>query len=171
MLRLIFKVRADLAKIVEREFSSVAVGGTFDEFHKGHRALIRKAFDVGGRVLIGLCTDEFAVKIWKHHHISAYERRLEELREFLAKEGVLNRAEIIPLDDPYGVTLSRGCVEAIVVSRETEPVAREINVLRKRRGLPPLEVIVIQMVPAENHVAISTTRIRRGEIDKEGHML
>ena len=169
---MIFKVHADLVKeTVGRKFRSVAVGGTFDEFHKGHRALIRKAFEVGQQVLIGLCTDEFARKLWKDHDISAYGKRLEELRKFLGDQGVLNRAKITPLADPYGVTLSRGCVEAIVVSRETERVAREINILRERKGLLPLEVIVIDMVPAENHVPITTTRVLRGEIDREGHLL
>ena len=58
-----------------------------------------------------------------------------------------------------------------MVSRETEPRAREINEKRKAMGLPPLHVVVIEMVPAENHVSISTTRIRWGEIDREGHLL
>ncbi|RLI21218.1 phosphopantetheine adenylyltransferase, partial [Candidatus Bathyarchaeota archaeon] len=34
-----------------RKFKAVAVGGTFDEFHRGHRALLSKAFEVGERVL------------------------------------------------------------------------------------------------------------------------
>ena len=59
----------------------------------------------------------------------------------------------------------------IVVSEETESVARKINEERKGNNLPVLTVIVIRMVPAENHVSISTTRIRRGEIDREGHLL
>ncbi|MEM1757713.1 MAG: phosphopantetheine adenylyltransferase, partial [Candidatus Bathyarchaeia archaeon] len=69
------------------------------------------------------------------------------------------------------VTLSPGCVEALVVSRETEPTAIKINEERRKRGLTPLAIIVVEMVPAENHVPISTTRIRMGEIDREGRLL
>jgi len=156
---------------MKRKFETVAVGGTFDEFHKGHRALLMKTFEVGNRVLIGLCTDEFAKKLWKPHKVAPYEGRLEELKEFLRKQGVLDRAEITPLSDPYGVTLSEGCVEAIVVSKETEPRAHEINEKRKAMGLPPLHVVIIDMVPAENHISISTTRVQWGEIDREGHLL
>jgi len=156
---------------MKKRFQIVAVGGTFDEFHKGHRALLLKAFEVGQRVMIGLCTDELVQRLSKPHKISTYDFRLEELKGFLREEGVLERAEIIPLHDAYGVTLSRGCVDAIVVSRETEKTAKEINKKREARGLEPLSIIVIDMVPAYNYEPISTTRIRRGEIDREGQKL
>ncbi len=67
------------------------------------------------------------------------------------------------LNDPFGVTLSDANVEALIVSRETETMAVKINGERKRRGLKPMHIVAIEMVPAENHVPISTTRIRRGE--------
>ncbi|MHA1711377.1 MAG: phosphopantetheine adenylyltransferase [Candidatus Freyarchaeota archaeon] len=157
--------------MMKRRFGVVVVGGTFDEFHKGHRALLLKALEVGDRVLVGLCSDEFASRMKKPHRVATYEERLKELMSFFKEQGVLSRVEVVPLNDPYGVTLSQGCIEAIVVSRETEPRAHEINEKRKKRGLPPLNIITIEMVPAENHVPISTTRIRRGEIDREGRLL
>jgi pantetheine-phosphate adenylyltransferase len=156
---------------LEKEFKTVAVGGTFDEFHKGHRVLLMKAFEVGERVLIGLCSDRLVESLSKPHVTAPYEQRLEELKVFLRESGLLNRAEIMPLNDPFGVTLAEGCVDALVVSRETEHVAVKINEERKRRGLAPLQLVVIDMVPSENCVSISTTRIRRGEIDREGHVL
>ena len=156
---------------MERKFKTVAVGGTFDEFHKGHRALLMKAFEVGEQVLIGLCSDEFVKKLSKPHLTASYEQRLKELKAFLYIHDFLKRAKIIPLNDVYGVTLSKGCVEALVVSKETESTAAKINEERKKLGLPPLNIVVIDMVPSENHVPISTTRIRRGEIDREGLLL
>ncbi len=147
------------------------MGGTFDEFHKGHRALLMKAFEVGNHVLIGLCTDEFAKKLRKPHEVAGYEERLKELKAFLKKNGFLDRAEILPLNDPYGPTLSSDQMDAIVVSRETEPRAHEINERRKAKGLQPLEIVAIKMIPAENHVSISTTRIHEGDIDREGRLL
>ncbi len=151
----------------------MAVGGTFDEFHKGHRALLMKAFEVGEKVLIGLSSDEFAEKMrrQKNHVIACYKKRLAELKEFLKQHNFLERAEIIPLTDAYGVTLSHGCLDALIVSQETEYMAQEINKNREKKGLKPLKIVVIEMVPAENCVPISTTRIRHGEIDREGHLL
>jgi len=156
---------------LKRRFRVVGVGGTFDEFHKGHRSLLEKAFEIGDLVWIGLSTDEFARKLQKEHEIAPYESRMRELKCFLKERGFSSRAKITPLEDPYGPAVTSRDIQAIVVSRETEPGARKINLLREKNGLPPLEVIVIDMVPAENHIPISTTRIRRGEIDREGHLL
>jgi pantetheine-phosphate adenylyltransferase len=158
---------------MNKKLKTVAVGGTFDRLHKGHRILLIKAFEAGEKVIIGLSSDDFAKKlgIHKNHAIACYENRLAELKEFLKKNGFLERAEIIPLDDAYGVTLSKGVLEALVVSQETEYMAQEINKKREKKKLEPLKIIVVEMVPAENHIPISSTRIRRGEIDREGRLI
>lgn len=156
---------------MELKFKTVAVGGTFDELHKGHKILLTTAFKYGENVWIGLCTDEFAKKLRKNHEIASYEDRAKELAKFLSDLGVSDRAKIIPLSDPYGPAATSDEIEAIVVSKETEPRARELNFLRFRNGLKPLEIVVIDMVPAEDQVPISTTRIRWGEIDRDGKLL
>lgn len=149
----------------------VAVGGTFDEFHKGHRILLEKAFEVGKNVMIGLCTDNFVEKMEKPHAIAPFAVRLEELKGFLRKNGWLKRAEIVPLHDPYGPALTSKTIEALIVSKETEPIACEINERRKANSLSPLKVIGIEMIMAEKSGPISTTRIRYLEIDHEGRLL
>jgi pantetheine-phosphate adenylyltransferase len=157
---------------MRKKFRTVGLGGTFDELHKGHRALLIKAFDMGERVIIGVTSDKFVKKMHKPHRTAGYEQRKNELRDFLKDQRLLQRAEIIPIDDAYGgVLLSKDSVDSLVVSRETEPVALRINEKRKEIGIDPLEIVVIGMVPSENHEAISTTRIRTGEIDREGHVL
>jgi len=156
---------------MDKKFKVVAVGGTFDEFHRGHKVLLFRAFEIGEKVLIGLCTDEFVRKMGKPHNVASYGQRLEELKKFLGEHGALDRAEIVPLDNAYGVTLGPGCVDAIVVSKETELRSYAINEKRRASGLKPLHVEVIDMVPADDTVPISSTRIRRMEIDREGHLL
>ena len=152
-------------------FETVAMGGTFDLFHSGHQALIVKAFEVGNHVLIGLCSDAFLKKMRKPHTIASYAQRLEELKSFLRKNGFLEMAEIIPLDDAYGVTLSDTRIDAIVVSKETEPRAREINEKRKILGMSPLPIVAVKMVLSDDHYPISSTRIWFEEIDREGNLL
>ena len=79
--------------------------------------------------------------------------------------------EIVPLKDSYGLTISGNGLEALVVSKETESTASKINEIRVKASLPPLKIVAVNMVPAENCVPISTTRIRSGEIDRNGHMM
>ncbi len=154
-----------------KKFRKVGVGGTFDELHRGHRVLLSKAFEIGERVAIGLCSDAFVSKMGKPHVTAPYAERLKELKAFLKELGVLERAEFVPLDDPFGTTLSGSCIEALVVSEETKPVALKINAKRREAGLSQLEVVIVVMVPSENCAPISTTRIRKGEMDREGHLL
>lgn len=156
---------------MKKKFETVAVGGTFEIFHRGHRTLLKKAFKVGNNVLIGLVSDDFVKKLRKPHNIASYAERLEDLKKFLKKRGVLERAEFLPLEDSYGVTLSRKEIDAIVVSEETEPRAHEINEKRESLGLPPLKIITVRMVLSEDHYPISSTRIWFEEIDREGNLL
>ena len=153
-----------------REFKKVAVGGTFDELHRGHKVLLEKAFEIGDRVLIGLCGDEFVKELGKPHVTAPYEERLEELKAFLVNLNHSGRADIITLNDPYGPTVTDRCIQALVVSEETNQVAGRINEYRIEKKLKPLRIIVVRMVPSENCTPISTTKIRRGEIDREGRL-
>jgi len=107
----------------------------------------------------------------KPHLTASYDERFREIEEFLAKKEFSDRAEIVPLNDPYGLTISGKGLDALIVSKETSSTADKINDIRKKAGLSPLEIVEVQMVPAENCIPISTTRIRKGEIDRNGHLL
>ena len=154
-----------------KRFGTVAVGGTFDLFHKGHFSLLLKAFEVGEFVLVGLSSDEFVQKVQKPHTIAPYSERLKAVNDFLKENCLVECAEIIPLFDSYGLTLTDERIEAIVVSEETEPQAKKINKKRVSIGLPVLPVIIVKMVLSEDNFPISSTRIWFEEIDREGNLL
>ena len=154
-----------------KKYTKVAVGGTFDELHRGHKTLLDMAFEVGDKVLIGLSSDAFVLIMGKPHKTAPYNERLKELLTFLAESCLAERAEIVTLNDPFGRTMASEGLEALVVSKETQKIAEKINEKRQKAGLSPLEIIAVNMVPAENNSPISTTRIRSGEIDRNGHML
>ncbi len=156
---------------MDKKFETVAMGGTFDMFHRGHKALIQKSFEIGNHVIIGLCSDAFLQKLRKPHGIASYAQRFEELKNFLEKNHFLERARIIPLNDAYGITLTEKHIDAIVVSAETEPRAHEINEKRRTLKMPPLPIVVVKMVLSEDHYPISSTRIWFEEIDREGNLL
>lgn len=154
-----------------RKYDKVAVGGTFDKFHKGHKTLIKKALDVGKTVLIGITTEQMLKNYPKNHVVDRFSDRVKELKTFLEEIKVMSKIVTIPIDDPYGPTITDESIDLLVVSLETAFRAREINQLRKVRGLKPLKIMVINMVLAEDRQPISTNRIRREEIDREGRLL
>ncbi|MEN4017079.1 MAG: phosphopantetheine adenylyltransferase [Methanobacterium sp.] len=144
----------------------VAVGGTFDRFHKGHEKLLNEAFETGDNVLIGVTSDEFG---GKKGNIDPYAKRISRLEEFLQKFN--SRYEVKKLEDPYGPTIYDSKIDAIVVSRETKPVADKINEIRQKKGMDPLQIFVIDWVLADDGRPILSTRIRNGEIDRNGKVL
>ena len=68
---------------MKKKFNKVAVGGTFDELHRGHKTLLLKAFEIGEKILIGLCSDEFVEQMGKPHITANFVERLKELLYFL----------------------------------------------------------------------------------------
>ena len=142
----------------------VIVGGTFGHLHAGHIALLRKAFEVGDYVYIGLTTDDYVRRL-KDPQIPPYNERKRLVRKFA--KGLGKKFEIRPLDDSFGPSTT-GDFDAIVVTNETFPTAVRINEIRKENGLGELRIIRVDFVLAFDSAPISTTRIMRGEIDREG---
>ena len=153
------------------QYRLVAMGGTFDVLHRGHRKLLRQAFSIGQRVMIGVTSDEFARTLHKPHKFDEYDKREKDLKHLLFRWGVLSRAKVVPLNDRYGPTVRLKEIQALVVSRRTIKTAYEINARRRARGLKPLAIDPIDLIMADDKRPISSTRIRRGRIDREGRLV
>ncbi len=162
-------------------YRHVVVAGTFDRLHKGHEAVLTRAFAEGSEVTIGLTSDEY-VKYFKIKNqksiIRSFVQRKAALKTWLEKNDLLDRATIVHLDDPYGPVVPSSHraalppdIDAIVVSSETRPRAEEINTLRSEARWKPLAIIEVPMVPAEDRTAISSTRIRNKEINHDGRLI
>lgn len=148
----------------------IAVGGTFDYFHKGHKKLILTAFEKGEQVIIGITSDDFLREINKPHDKDIIQR-ISQVENFLIKNGLTERAKIVILEDYYGPIIRDPSIEAIVVSKETLPRAEEANAIRKSLGMNEMKIYVIDYVLAKNGLPISSTRIRNREIDEEGNLI
>jgi pantetheine-phosphate adenylyltransferase len=151
------------------KYSKVATGGTFDQLHAGHRRLLERSFDLGAEVVIGLTSDDFARKEGKAPKRS-YRRREAELDAYIRANFPGRRYSIAKLDDFFGPGIASREVEALVASPETGKRVGLANQLRAERGYPPLELVVIDWVLAEDGQPISSTRVRKGEIDEEGRL-
>ncbi len=102
--------------------------------------------------------------------VRPYAKREEALKAYLRAQGWA-RFTIAPLDDPFGPAAHREDLDAIAVSEETRSTAEELNGARRRAGLRPLEVLTVPMLPADDGLPISATRIARGEIEADGRAL
>lgn len=150
---------------MKNKYKKVAVGGTFDKFHDGHKKLLKTAFDIGEEVEIGITSNSFGSL---KGDIDSCKERISNLRNFFADKSNFHVTE---LNDPFGPTIFDSDFNAIVVSEETEPTALEINNIRVQKDMLPLDIVVVSFVLAEDGNPISSTRIRRGEINKKGNIL
>ncbi|CAC12319.1 conserved hypothetical protein [Thermoplasma acidophilum] len=141
------------------------VGGTFSKLHKGHKALLNTAIDTGNEVVIGLTSDEY-VKKNKVYPAIPYSVRYRTLYNYMIKR--TNKFRIRQIDDRNGNAPYEKDYEVIVVSPETYPRSLKINEIRISNGLPPLKIIRVPYVLAQDLFPISSTRIINGEIDTNG---
>jgi len=161
----------------------VVVGGTFDIFHEGHKAFLRKAFALVeedkssslpfavarvGEVTIGLTSNTLA-KNTKKRRVKDFKYRKKELEDFIKKEFKV-KPKIVKIEDKFGPTLKED-FDYIVVSPITYPTAALINRKRQKRNKKPIKIVKIEFVLAEDGKPISSTKILKGEIDRQGKLL
>ncbi len=141
-----------------------AVAGTFDVLHNGHMALLRRAFETGDEVVVGITSDKMASQgrnVTVPLHI-----RMTELKRVLSGMGPHS---LFVIDDIYGPDEVMDAVDVLVVSEETLGNGRALNDRRASRGVRPLELSVVPLVMSDNGSKISSSSILRGEYSRSGH--
>mgnify|MGYP001373549544 FL=1 len=150
-------------------FDLVAMGGTFDIIHSGHMALLNKAFSISTKVIIGVTSDQLAVKKKKNPE-NDYSKRISLLKSTIEENFPDSVYEISKLEDEFGPAVLKDSVKALIVSEETSDKGILLNELRAERNLLPVKIVVVPMVLAKDGKAISTTRIKNSEIDSYGNL-
>ena len=151
------------------KYRLLALGGTFDHLHSGHKAFLRWSFSQAEHVLLGLTTDMF-VQTNKNDRIQSFVTRKKILEQFFQTEHVIAKVTIIPIDDVYGPLLATDFpVDSLAVTDATYKNAQAINRQRHKLHLPQLSLVRMPLMTGENNLPISSTAIRAGSMSKQGN--
>jgi len=130
-------------------FPHVSVGGTFDRLHGGHRLLLTVAALVASSVLfVGVSGD--ALLQGKRHAalVQPFAAREAAARAFLTAVRPGLRIESSELSEAAPKAATMAAMQCCVVSRETAQGGAALQQARATRGLPPLTLLVVDLVGA-----------------------
>ncbi len=155
-------------------FDSVAVGGTFDGMHYGHRKLLTLAISSvspnTGKLTIGITTDAMLQHKEFAELIPKLDERIKGVRDFVdtLAPGMKNRVKIVPILDQFGPPGSapdsdtyseKNDYDALVLSHETLETGRKLNQHRvEELGMAPLTLLCTRRTEA---YGMSSTTLRR----------
>lgn len=155
------------------QFQTVCVAGTFDTLHRGHERLLETAFLYGQKVILALTSDGFVKRYKKSTSgitIRSWIDRKKALKAWLKDKNYTLRTEIISIDDPIGPALTAD-FDALIVTSQNKNQGEAINLLRKKNNKPVFALIEVDLVGAEDLKPISSSRVRKKEIDRLGRLM
>ena len=142
------------------------IGGTFDRFHKGHLHLISESLEHCKKLEIWIISDNIAKK--KDHRVLSWDDRLDDLKRSLDDE-LLSRVSFGKLEDNYGPAPTHQEAQVIFCTEDTRKNCEEINGLRIKNELSPLQIVILDLQNSWDGKPISSSRIRNGTIDRDGN--
>ena len=150
----------------EAGFRCCLVGGTFDRLHAGHRLLLDAAVKAAESVEIHVSSDVMADQ--KSSHIQSFEDRRDALLDWIEAHAP-GRVTVHQLNDVHGPAPHHAGADCIVATPETRGQCEAINQQRAGNGLSLLSILEVQHMLDVNGGIISSSRIRNGHIDPDGH--
>lgn len=143
------------------KYSCVAVGGTFDRLHAGHRLLITVAAWATKAILrIGVTSEVLLKKKHYKELIGSFEDRRNSAIAY-AKRVKPSLSSVVDseLKDSSGPTAYDPSIKALVVSKETVAGAQKINKVRLSLALNPLGLIVVDVLDTKGE-KLSSSALR-----------
>jgi len=125
----------------------VAVGGTFDHLHAGHKILLSMAAWIASeKIIVGVTDDALLTRKSNKEVLQDLPTRMAEVTSFLElfRPGLIY--DVVPINDVYGPTGWDPNIQALVVSRETLSGAASIASHRTKHSLPALQTFTIDVI-------------------------
>jgi pantetheine-phosphate adenylyltransferase len=135
------------------QWDLVAVGGTFDRLHAGHRLLLSAArYLCREHLYIGVSGEALLAQKRARDQLQSFAARSVAVECFVNQLGCLLphldpvNVHVVELTDVAGPTATHPLLQALVVSEETASGADEINAQRREKGLSTLAVVQVPVL-------------------------
>jgi len=156
-----------------RTYNHVAMGGTFDRLHAGHKVLLTlSVLTSRERLRIGVTSASILMKKKYAELIEPFDVRRKRVFDFVNMIRPELTYDIVELTEPSGGVNKIADVDAMVVSLESKPSAETINAVRVEGGLKPMEIIIIEYVGNSPDLGsdfkLSSSALRAFEAAKKG---
>lgn len=170
---------ADSSAIEQSSFTEgsalcVAVGGTFDHLHDGHKILLQlTSFCASTKIIVGVTGDELLKGKKFREFLEPLSFRMNSVRKFLQQ--IMNqgqRFEIYQINDVCGPTGYLRAIDALIISHETTLGAAFVNKVRSEKGYGELKVVSADVVGGDGNAEnnwkgkLSSTDLREIELKK-----
>ena len=147
-------------------YNHVAVGGTFDGMHYGHRKLLTLAVSSilpppnPSQLLVGVTSDKMLQQKTLSNLIPPLEERIKNVKDFLnaLAPGLKNQITVIPIEDKWGPPAYDEKFDALVLSDEVLATGLELNKFRTEQGMKELTLLCTRRTEPNG---MSSTALRR----------
>ncbi|KAK6166777.1 hypothetical protein SNE40_023399 [Patella caerulea] len=150
-----------------KTYDFVALGGTFDRLHSGHKVLLNEGCLLCDKKLtVGVTEKEMNQKKVLRELIEPIEDRKMAVKHFINDIRPQIEANVVGISDLYGPTITDQSLQLIVLSEETVKGGTLINEERKKKSFSQLEEVVINLLEDPCHAAseeakVSSSSLRR----------
>lgn len=142
----------------------VAVAGTFNILHEGHKALLDRAMWLADELYIGITSDEMASE--GRDVIVPFYLRRRAIEDYVVSRGEI--ATIFEIDDIYGPAEIMDDIDVLVVSEETKENGKLVSRMREKRGGKPMRIDVVSIFPDDEGGKLNARDVIDGKVSRDG---
>ncbi|KAG5356065.1 Phosphopantetheine adenylyltransferase [Yarrowia sp. B02] len=162
-----------LASATEEQYPVVALGGTFDHLHAGHKILLTlAAWLTRDKLIVGITGPQLLTKKKYAEAMESFDVRESHVTQFLNYISPPLRLQPVMINDVYGPTASDPDIDALVLSAETRGGGSAINKVREEKGWSELTVFEINIVGGGSEQdnwadKLSSTQLRKEALERK----